>query len=185
VKRLAFLLPLMAFGLALVGCAGGGGSQSSTSAGPTNGPRPMPLGTRPLVVPVGPEGMRVLENLRAPRFLSPRRLALFTAGSSNCPSAPARLVVETPHAIRIDLAIGSWLRIGSSRRMQVRHRPPGGVCLQDLVTSPVVVAIDPKRIDVHHRLRVSLYYRKGVIRSQKRPVVFTAPPLSAALGVNR
>lgn len=57
------------------------------------------------------------------------------------------------------------------------HQPPGGVCLQDLVISPVVVAINPKQIDVHHSLRVSIYYRKGVIRSHKRPVVFTLPPL--------
>jgi hypothetical protein len=61
--------------------------------------------------------------------------------------------------------------------MQVPHLPPGGVCLQNLVTSPVVVVINPKQIDVHHRVQVSLYYRKGVVRSRKRPVVLTVPPL--------
>jgi hypothetical protein len=167
----------MALGLAIVGCAGSGGSQPSTSDRPTNASRPMPLGTRPLVVPVSPKNVPALTKTRAPRFLSPRRLALFTAGSSNCPSAPARLVVQTPHAIRIDLAIGSWHRIGSGRRMQVPHLPPGGARLQDLVISPVVVVINPKQIDVHHRVRVSLYYRKGVVRSHKRPVVLTVPPL--------
>jgi hypothetical protein len=174
VKRLALLLPLV---VAIVGCAGSGGSQPSSSARPTNGPRPTPLGTRPLLVPENPKGVKVLKNLHGPRFLSSRRLALFTAGSSNCPSAPARLVVETPHAIRIDLAIGSWHRIGSGRRMQVPRLPPGGVCLQNLVISPVVVVINPKQIDVHHRVRLSLYYRKGVVRSHKRPVVLTVPPL--------
>jgi hypothetical protein len=49
--------------------------------------------------------------------------------------------------------------------------------LDNLVISPVVIAISPTQIDVHHRLRVSLYYRKGVIRSRKRPVVLTVPPL--------
>lgn len=36
----------------------------------------------------------------------------------------------------------------------------------------MVIAIDPKRIDVHHRLAVYLYYYKS-----KKPVVRYAPPL--------
>jgi hypothetical protein len=50
--------------------------------------------------------------------------------------------------------------------------------LDDLHISPVVVTINPKQIDVHHHLRVKLYYPKGVIRRYKRPVVLTAPPLA-------
>ena len=73
-------------------------------------------------------------------------------------------------------SIGSWHRTASGLRVQVPHLPPGGACLDNLVISPVVIAINPKQIDVHHRLRVSLYYRKGVIRGHK-PVAFTAPPL--------
>jgi hypothetical protein len=120
--------------------------------------------------------MRRLKHLHGARFLSPTRLAFLTSGSGSCPSVPVRLVVQTPHAIRIDLAIGSWHRTASGLRVQVPHLPPGGACLDNLVISPVVIAINPKQIDVHHRLRVSLYYRKGVIRGHK-PVAFTAPPL--------
>ena len=143
----------------------------------TNGSRPMPIGTRTRIIPVRPATMRRLKHLHGARFLSPTRLAFLTSGSSSCPSVPARLVVKTPHAIRIDLAIGSWRRTASGLRVQAPHLPPGGACLDNLVASPVVIAINPKQIDVHHRLRVSLYYRKGVIRSSKRPVVFIAPPL--------
>jgi hypothetical protein len=46
------------------------------------------------------------------------------------------------------------------------------VCTADLVISPVAIAIDPTRIDVHHPLRVALHYPLS-----KQPVVFTAPPL--------
>jgi hypothetical protein len=51
--------------------------------------------------------------------------------------------------------------------------------LDNLVPTPVVIAINPKPIDVHHSLKVSVYYPKGVIRRYKRPVVITAPPLKA------
>ncbi len=150
--------------------------QSPSTSGPSNGPRPMPIGTRTRIIPVRPAIMRRLEHLHGARFLSPTRLAFLTSGSGSCPSVPVRLVVQTPHAIRIDLAIGSWHRTASGLRVQVPHLPPGGACLDNLVISPVVIAINPKQIDVHHRLRVSLYYRKGVIRGHK-PVAFTAPPL--------
>jgi hypothetical protein len=49
--------------------------------------------------------------------------------------------------------------------------------LDNLVISPVVIAINPKQINVHHRLTIRLYYPKGVIRRYLRPVVLTAPPL--------
>ena len=150
--------------------------RTRTASGPSNGSRPMPIGTRARIVPMRPAIMRRLKHLHGARFLSPTRLAFLTSGSSSCPSVPARLVVLTPHAIRIDLAIGSWHRTAAGLRVQVPHLPPGGACLDNLVISPVVIAINPKQTDIHHRLRVSLYYRKGVIRSHK-PVAFTAPPL--------
>jgi hypothetical protein len=57
----------------------------------------------------------------------------------------------------------------------VPRRP--GICLTDLVPTPVVVAIDRKQIDPHHRLRISLFYAKFVSPRYGRPVVVTAPPL--------
>jgi hypothetical protein len=151
-------------------------SKSPSTSGPSNGPRPMPIGTRSRIIPVRPAIRRRLKHLHGARFLSPTRLAFLTSGSGSCPSVPVRLVVQTPHAIRIDLAIGSWHRTASGLRVQVPHLPPGGACLDNLVSSPVVIAIDPKQIDVHRGLRVSLYYRKGVVRSH-HPVAFTAPSL--------
>jgi hypothetical protein len=41
----------------------------------------------------------------------------------------------------------------------------------------LVIAINPKQIDVHHRLTIRLYYPKGVTLRYRRPVVSTAPPL--------
>jgi hypothetical protein len=89
---------------------------------------------------------------------------------------PIKLIVRNPHAIRIDLAVGSWGRTASGIRVRVPHQPR--ICLANLVRlSVVVTALNPKQIDVHHRLRVSLYYPEGVIRRYTRPVVFSAPPL--------
>jgi hypothetical protein len=47
-----------------------------------------------------------------------------------------------------------------------------------VILVPVVIAVSPKRIDVRDPLTVSLYYPKSVIRTHRRPVVFTAPPLT-------
>jgi hypothetical protein len=179
VKRLALLL-LFAPGLALAGCAGSGRTHSAT----INGPRPMPIlrtspnrDTRSLLVPLTPKTTRRLERLHSARFLSPTRLAIpGILGSSNCPSVPVKLVVQRPDAIRVDLAIGSWRRTSSGLRVRFPHPPR--ICLANLVRlSVVVVAINPKQIDVHHRLTIRLYYPKGVILRYKRPVVVTAPPL--------
>jgi hypothetical protein len=176
------LAPTVALaGVVLVcGCAGSHNPKASMA----NGPRPMPIvrtsvnsGSRSLVVPISPKTTRRLGHLHSARFLSPTRLAIpGILGSSNCPSVPKKLVVQSPHAIRIDLAVGSWSRTASGLRVRVPHRP--GICLANLVRlSVVVVAINPKQIDVRHRLRISLYYPKGVILRYKRPVVITAPPL--------
>jgi hypothetical protein len=112
-------------------------------------------------------------------FLSRTRLAIpGIAGSSNCPSVPDKLMVRNPHAIWIDLVIGSWGKTASGLRVRVPRSP--GICLDDLVPIPVVISINPSRVDVHQPLKVSLYYPKGVIRRYKRPVVITVPPLATA-----
>jgi hypothetical protein len=120
--------------------------------------------------------MRGLDPLEAATFLSPTRLAI--AGSSNCPSVPKELIVESRHRIRLDLVVGSWRRTPSGRRVQVLHRP--GICLADLHPVPVVIAIDPAQIDVHHRLKVSLYYPRFAVRRDRRPFVVAVPPLATA-----
>jgi len=132
---------------------------------------------RPLVVPINANTMRRLKlHLLGPRFLSSTRLAIpGIAGSSNCPSVPVKLIVQSPHAIRVDLVIGSWNRTALGLRVRVPRSPH--LCFDDLVPTPVVIAIDPKLIDVHHRLKISLYYPRNVIRRYERPVVGTAPPL--------
>lgn len=159
------------------GCAGSHRTKTSIPTGPTPIVRTSPSKGRPLVVPTSPNAMRRLKrHLRGPRFLSPTRLAIpGIAGSSNCPSVPVKLIVQRPHAIRIDLVVGSWNRTASGLRVRVPRSP--GLCLQDLVPTPVVLSINPRQIDVHHRLRVSLYYPEGVIRRYERPVVGTVPPL--------
>ena len=177
----AIAIVVLATVLVASGCAGSGTAKPATSvvwpaavdpAGSTSV-------ARPVVLPISPKGMRGLDPPRAARFLSSTRLAIAgVAGSSNCPSVPDKLVVRSPHAIRLDLVIGSWSKTASGLRVRVPHSP--GICLDDLVPTPVVIAIDPQQIDVHHRLKVSLYYPKTVIRRYKRPVVFTVPPLPTA-----
>ncbi len=148
--RLTVLLSL--FAIPLAGCAGGGGKQAAARAAAKH---------RPLVVAVAPRHMKGLKYLHGARLLSPTRLAIVTAGSSGCPSVPHRLLVRTPHAIDIRLIIKT---------------PPNGACLDNLVATPIVIAIDPKQIDVHHRLTIRLYYPTGVLRKSK-PVVLSAAGL--------
>ena len=177
----AIAIVVLATVLVASGCAGSGTAKPATSvvwpaavdpAGSTSV-------ARPVVLPISPKGMRGLDPPQAARFLSSTRLAIAgIAGSSNCPSVPDKLVVRSPHAIRLDLVIGSWSKTASGLRVRVPHSP--GICLDDLVPTPVVIAIDPQQIDVHHQLKVSLYYPKTVIRRYKRPVVFTVPPLPTA-----
>ena len=168
--------------LTVSGCAGSSGRPTTGAA------RSQPVakttskgGPGPLVIPLRPNALRNLKlHLYRPRFLSPTRLAIpGIAGSSNCPSVPAKLIVRRQHAIWLDLVLGSWSRTASGLRLRLPSAPRGG-CLDDLVPTPVVVAIDPKQVDVHRRLRVSLYYPKGVSRRYRRPVVFTVPPLATA-----
>lgn len=163
----------------VAGCA----SSHAKSAAVADGARPTTVvragsssGTRSLDVPISPETARRLKRLHGARFISPVHLAIpAILGSSNCPSVPVELVVQSPHAIRIDLAVGSWGRTASGLRVRVPHRPR--ICLSDLVLdSPVVIAVDPKRIDVRHRLTIRLFYPKGVVLRYRRPVFVNAPP---------
>jgi hypothetical protein len=167
------------------GCAGASAKQTAppTTSGAVSQPvaqRSSNDGTGPLVVPISANAMRSLKrHLYGPRFLSPTRLAIpRILGSSNCPSVPVKLIVRSPHAIRVNLVVGSWSRTASGLRLRVPHSP--NLCLDDLVPSPVVISINPKRIDVHHPLKVSLYYPQGVVRRYKHPYVFTVPPLATA-----
>jgi hypothetical protein len=167
--------------LVVAGCGSSEAKKPTTSAvSPLPAIRTSPItDAHPVVLPINPKGMRGINPLDEARFLSPTRLAIAgIAGSSNCPSVPVKLIVESPHAIRIHLAVGSWGRTASGRRVQVDHQPR--ICLADLHPIPVVIAINPKQIDVHHQLKIGLYYPSFVVRSNKRPVVVTAPPLATA-----
>jgi hypothetical protein len=77
------------------------------------------------------------------RFLSPTRLAFLTWGSGSCPALPTKLTVLGRHAVRLRLSV---------------YNPTHGGCTMDDSTKIVQVAIDPHRIDVHHRLTVQLRY---------------------------
>ena len=144
-------------GLVLAGC---GGSHAASPA-----PRKhYPVFIRqPVVLPAPRLGLRNL-----PRFVSPTRLAIATVGSSSCPSVPDELVVLTPHRIRIHLTVGSW-----ENGRPVAHPPSGGVCTADYGTTQMVLAIDPKLIDVHRPLTVRFFYNDS-----KKPLVRIAAPLS-------
>jgi hypothetical protein len=154
--------------------AGGAMSQPIVQRGSHDG-----AGT--LVVPISGETRRSLEqHLFTARFLAPTRLAIpKVVGSSNCPSVPDKLIVESPHAIHVNLVVGSWSRSSHGVRVQVPHKPR--ICLADAHLVPVVIRIDPAQIDVHHQLKVSLYFPKFAIRRYRRPVVVTVPPLATAL----
>ena len=101
------------------------------------------------------------------QLVSQRRLAIVTTGSSSCPSVPDELVVLSPHVIRIHLTTGSWIN-----GEPVAHPPRNGMCTADLGRTPMLVAIDPKEIDVHRPLTVRIYYRESTTAE-----VHTAAPL--------
>ena len=149
-KGLALIGLFVALGLALAGCAGGNGMHSRTTA-------PQPGPHSPLVVGIGRRAVGGVDLLKGARILSPTRLAIVTAGSSGCPAVPKTLKVQSADTIRIDLVI---------------DRPSSGICPADYTTTPVVIAIDPKQIDVHHRLTIHIYYPRT-----RKPLVHTAPPL--------
>ena len=179
---LARAIAVVAAVLVASGCGGSrhvNSSPRAKSPGPRQIPRTTPIiDTDPVVLPISPKGMRGIAPAEGARFLSTTRLAIpAVLGSSNCPSAPRKLLVESPHAIKIDLVVGSWHRTASGRRVQMPGTPSGGICLADLHPVPLVIAINPNQIDVHGQLKVSLYYPKFATPKYKRPVVLTVPPL--------
>src|SRR6266568_1150559 len=141
-------------GLALAGCGSGG----------------------TLLVAGGRHAVSGIDLRDGARFLSPTRLAIVTTASGSCPAVPDKLVVQNRHAIRIDLTEGSWRPAkGSHRRVLVAQRPqPTETCTTGLTATPMVVAINPKQIDVHHRLAIRLYYYHLA-----KPVTRISPPLGS------
>jgi hypothetical protein len=164
-KRLPLPVVVAAFGLALVGCAGSSGKGSPTTSVSLATTRSAHDSVR--VIAGSRNGIGGVNLHNSARFLSPRRLAILTWGSFTCPAVPNRLVVETPDTIRIHLTSGSW-----HGKQPVAHLPPGEACTADHSSAVIVIAIDPKRINVHHPLTIRLfYYRIG------KPQIRIAPPL--------
>jgi hypothetical protein len=154
------------------GCASSGTKKPSTYV-------MSPESVEPVLLPISPKELRGLDPPEAGRFLSLTRLAIArVAGSSNCPSVPQKLIIENRHRIRIDLVVGSWGRTASGRRVQILRRP--SICLADLHPVPVVVAIDPARIDVHHRLKVDLEYPRFAGPRSGSSVTVDVPPFPSA-----
>jgi hypothetical protein len=152
-RRPALSIVLLAVGLVVAGCAGSGHHSSR------------------VVLAQWPVNEAQFRGEGG--FLSPTRLAFGTWGSSGCPSVPYRMTLEGPHAIRLDMRSGSYRTVGRlGQKVLVAKAPAGGCRLLDHVSNEVVIAIDPKQIDVHHRLKVSLYFPLD-----KHPDVFTVAPL--------
>jgi hypothetical protein len=176
-KRLALPVTLLLLGLAVAGCASGGGKRSTEGKSHPQG------SAYSLHVVAGNRhtlGRAVGKHL--PVFVSPTSLAISTSGSSNCPTVPDKLVVLTPDTIRIDMARGSWRPTGTWLHHRVRgrriprmrlvaHPPANGVCLADLTDTPMIVSL-PSQINAHHRLTIRFYYPLT-----KKPYIATAPPL--------
>jgi hypothetical protein len=162
VKRLVIPLLVVLLGGLLTGCAGGSGKQrvtGTTSKGQVSLSRISNGGVHSsLVVATKPARLRD----RAPRLLSPTRLAIATIGSTECPTVPKRLTVQSSDAIQIQLEVKT---------------PPNGNCLADAHLTRYVISINPSQINVHHRLTIRLDYPKGVVSNGTRPVVVRAAPL--------
>ena len=52
--------------------------------------------------------------------------------------------------IEISLTVGSW-----DHGQLVAHPPAGGVCTADYGSTQMMLAIDPKLVDVHSRLTIA------------------------------
>ncbi len=79
---------------------------------------------------------------------------------------PDEIVVLSRHVIRLHLTVGSW----DNGRL-VAHAPPGGVCTADLGSTPMLVVVDPRLVDVHRPLTIH------VTAKYSKPGVWTAAPL--------
>jgi hypothetical protein len=173
-KRRAPAVLLALLGLALAGCASNGGMHTATRARSVE-PRQPPTQRHarpPRLVAIGRTALAGVNLRNGASLLSPARLAIVTAGSSSCPAVPDRLVVQNPDTVRIHLTRGTYRSVGNSHRLRLVHASRHTICTDDFTTTPMVIAIDPKQINVHHRLTVYLYYYKS-----KKPIVRYAPPL--------
>jgi|SRR5579862_132634 len=153
-----FGLPILLalIGFALAGCAGASRSQTSETT------------VKP-IYPIPPRSVRIVQLSRAQMhnlrlaghgagFVSPTRLAVMTAGSSNCRGVPSTIAVSNSDSIRLRFK---------------EQMPANGICLDNLIYEPVVIAISPRQINARRELTIRAYYPLA-----KRPTVFTAPPLS-------
>jgi hypothetical protein len=159
-KRLALIAVA---GIALAGCG------SSHESSPTSQPRhlqhyPVVIHS-PLVTALGHARTTRASIHEIPRLVSPTRLRIVTVGSGSCPWVPDELTVLGPDAISVHLSLGTF-----HNRKLVTHPLPNG-CTLDLGPTPMLVAIDPKQIDVHRPLTVHI----GVPTVTKTGVVKIAP----------
>jgi hypothetical protein len=161
-RKLGLVVLLATIGFALAGCAGASRRQTATTSDKSQAKlsQTYPSAPRPAhIVTLSREKMHQLKlQGHGAGFVSPTLLAVETSGSSNCRGVPATLTVTSPDAVRVRLK---------------EEQPANGFCLTDLVIEPVVIAISPQEINVHHQLSVRLYYPRT-----KRPLLFTAAPLS-------
>jgi hypothetical protein len=158
-KRFALIA---AAGIVLAGCAG---SHASSPAPPRPHTHYPLAGYTPVVGPAHRPAVR-----RFAQLVSPTRLVIVTWGSGSCPTVPNELAVQSPHRIRLHLAVGSW----EGRHRLVGHLPRNGICTDDLRTTPMALSIDPRLVDVHRSLTISLFYRHST-----KPQVWTVAPLKS------
>jgi hypothetical protein len=152
-KTIATAAAVAALGFVLAGCAG-----SSKHASPTAGmgsTSPHQGTNASLEVRGAPIGASLLNGAR---ILSPTALGIVTWGSGGCPETPKKLIVQNRHMIRINLFSDI--------------PPQATACPADLTTHSFVVTVDPKQIDVRHRLTIRLYYPLYT-----KPVTRVAPGL--------
>jgi hypothetical protein len=158
-KRIALI---GAAGLVLAGCAG----SHHAASPPPRAHYPVVVHS-PLVLAMthGSPGVRLQKGAE---LLSPTRLGIVTVGSGSCPAVPDMLTLLGPDSLRIHLSLGAH-RVGKL----VTHPLPNG-CTLDLTTTQMLIAIDPKQIDVHRPLRVKLVYYRST-----KPEIRTAAPLKS------
>lgn len=120
----------------------------------------------PAVLPV-PRALQGRFGISGMKFVSPTRLGIVTVGSGSCPWIPDELTVLGPSRISIRLAMGGF----RNGRGVIYHGRFG--CTLDLGPTRMLLAIDPKLIDVHRPLTVMELHVPG----GKTPGVVTVAPL--------
>src|SRR5207248_2444785 len=103
------------------------------------------------------------------KFISPTRLGIVTWGSHTCKSVPTELTILGPDKISIRLAQGGF----RNGRAVTYHGRYG--CTLDYGPTRMLLAIDPKLIDVHRPLTVVGVFVPG----SKTPGVATVAPLKS------